>query len=423
MSKYIPWIIKYRPKKIAEVLDQEEAKKLIVPWLKKWLAKQIPEKKAALFYGPPGCGKTALAEAAAKEYKLEYVEMNASDFRSRRDIERVAKIAASKASLFGFRGKIILLDEVDGISGTADFGALDAILELIEVSRHPIILTANDPWDPRLRPLRDVCLLVPFKRLPKRVIIKALENICQSEGLEYEKDALRYIAEKARGDLRSAINDLQAVSIGLKKITLEDAQKLIRERYREYDPFETLRKIFTAKYAWQAKMAATTTNLDYEMLLQWINENLPYQYSDPEDLWRGYEALSRADVYLGRIVKSGDWSLLSYAIEMMTAGVAFARKKTRYKWVKYGFPQRILMMAKAKKLRELREAVAKVLGEACHISRRRAKTEVIPFVMFIFRNNPDMAAKIAISLNMSKSMVKYLAGDLYKDVIKRMRRE
>ena len=124
MPAQLPWIIKYRPKKIAEVVDQDNAKRQFIPWIKAWIEGKKPEKKAALLYGPAGCGKTSLVEATAKELGLELIEMNASDFRTREAIERIAKVAATKYSLFGFRGKIILLDEIDGISAIADRGAV-----------------------------------------------------------------------------------------------------------------------------------------------------------------------------------------------------------------------------------------------------------------------------------------------------------
>ncbi|MCD6341058.1 MAG: AAA family ATPase, partial [Desulfurococcales archaeon] len=152
-EKKLPWVIKYRPKKVADVVNQDEAKQLVLKWIKEWYAGK-PSHKAALFYGPPGSGKTSLAEAIANEYGLEYLEMNASDYRRASDIERIAKMAATQRGLFT-KGKLIVLDEVDGMSRVADRGAMEAILELIKVTKNPIIMTANDPWDPSLRPLRE----------------------------------------------------------------------------------------------------------------------------------------------------------------------------------------------------------------------------------------------------------------------------
>ncbi len=419
-TKELPWVIKYRPKKIADVANQDKAKKEFIEWLTAWLHGK-PSKKAALLYGPPGCGKTSMVEAAAHEYGLELIEMNASDFRRREDIERVAKLAATQMSLFGSRRKIILLDEVDGISGTADRGGLNAILELIEITIHPVVMTANDPWDTKLKPLRDASKLIAFNRLTETVVARVLSYICKSEKIECDDKALRYLAKLSDGDLRSAINDLEAIARGYGKVTLDLVKALVRRRDREYSPFEALRNLFMSKYAWQAKLAVTQTNIDYETMMQWINENLPNQYSDPEDLWRGYEALSRASVYLGRIKRTGNWDLLSYVFDMMGAGVALARMKSKYRWVKYSFPQRILLMSKTKQVREVRDALARHLAAKLHVSSRIVKSDYIPMLQIIFVNNPKYAARIAIGYNLTENMVKYLAGPRSNEVLRYIR--
>jgi len=77
----LPWVIKYRPKHVDEVVDQEEAKSQLLTWIESWLAGKVPSKRAALLYGPPGVGKTSLVEAIVRDYKLELLELNASDYR------------------------------------------------------------------------------------------------------------------------------------------------------------------------------------------------------------------------------------------------------------------------------------------------------------------------------------------------------
>ncbi len=416
----LPWIIKYRPKRIEEVVDQEQAKKMFIPWLRQWLTGKPPDKKAALFYGPAGVGKTSLVEAAAKEYNLELIEMNASDFRRKEDIERIAKVAATQSSLFG-RKRIILLDEVDGISGTADRGGLDAILELINVTKHPIVMTANDPWDQKLKPLRDASLMIPFNRLSERDVVTVLKRICVSEGIRCEDDALKFIASRSEGDLRSAINDLQAIAEGYGEVTLSLAKALVASRDREYSPWEMLRNLFMSRYAWQAKRAVTHTDLDYDTLLEWINENIPVQLTDPEDVWRAYEALSRADLFLGRIRKSLSWDLLAYVFDLAGPGVALARKKSKFHWAKYQYPQKILMLAKTKDVREVREAVAEVFAKRLHTSKATVKAEVLPYVMLIFRHRPDLGARIALAYNLTERMVQYLAGPSANEVLENLK--
>ncbi len=415
MPRKIPWIIKYRPKKIADVVNQDSAKKQFIQWLESWL-KGKPLKKAALLYGPAGCGKTSLVEAAAHEYKLEVVEMNASDFRRKQDIERIAKVAATMRSLFA-RGKIILLDEVDGLSGMADRGAIDAILHLLEVTRYPVVMTANDPWDQKLKPIRDASLMIAFKRLSERDVILVLKKICQAERLECEDNALREIARRSEGDLRSAINDLQAIAEGYGKVTITLVRELSAYRYREYAPFEALQKLFNAKYIWQAKAAVTQTNIDYETMMIWINEHIPTYYDDPEELARAFDALSRADVYMGRIRKSGSWDLLSYVFDMMGPGVAFARRIYKYKWKIFRSPKRLQLLAQTKRSREIREGIARALAPRLLTSKATVKRDVIPFLKIIFTNNPKYAAKIALGYELTEEMIKWLAGPKASQVL------
>ncbi len=417
-ERRFPWVIKYRPKRIAEVVNQEDAKTKFVEWLRRW---PNVSKKAALLYGPPGSGKTSLVEAAAHEFGYELVEMNASDFRRKSDIERIAKRAASAYSLFGAKRKIILLDEVDGISGREDMGGLEAILQLIKISNAPIVMTANDPWDPKLRPLRDAAEMIQFRRLSKYDVMKVLRRICESEGLICEEQALEFIAERSEGDLRAAINDLQAIGEGYGRVTLDLARAMLRPRDREHDPFETLRNLFSARYAWQAKMALSQSQLDYEQAKLWLLENIANQYSDPEDLARAYDALSKADVYLGRIIKTNDWDLLAYAIDMMAAGVAMAAQnnpKDKYRWVKYSFPQKLLLLSKTKEVRAIRDDIAKAIAAQLHVSTATAKSEIMPFLHAVFITNPKYAAKLAIGLGLSEKMIEFLAGPAKSEVLK-----
>jgi replication factor C large subunit len=277
-------------------------------------------------------------------------------------------------------------------------------------------MTANDPWDTKLKPLRDASLMVPFNRLSERYIVMALKRICRLEGIECEDQALKLIAQRAEGDLRSAINDLQAIAEGYGKVTVDIVRSVLVSRDRQYSPWEMLRHLFMSKYAWQAKRAVTHADLDYETLLQWINENIPHQYTDIEDIWRAYEALARADIMLARTKRRSAWDLLAYVFDLAGPGVALARKKSKFKWAKYQYPQRILLLAKTKEMREIRNALAEAMSKRLLISKRRFITEVLPYMRIIFQHRPDYAARIAIGYNLTDNMVKLLAGENYSKV-------
>ena len=138
---------KYRAKKYADILGQHEAVEEIKNFLK-----QFPKKKALLLYGPAGTGKTSLALAAVTENNLEVLELNSSDLRNRAKLEETLRPATQQQALFK-KGKIILMDEVDGVTGT-DIGGIPELVNLIITTKYPIIMTCNDVWQSKLSPVR-----------------------------------------------------------------------------------------------------------------------------------------------------------------------------------------------------------------------------------------------------------------------------
>ena len=96
------WVEKYRPRKIDDITGNDEAKALFLEWLKN----KKHTKKAVLLYGPAGVGKTTLVLAAAHEFGFSVIEMNASDTRSEKSINAIAKPATSYKSLDSFSGEI-----------------------------------------------------------------------------------------------------------------------------------------------------------------------------------------------------------------------------------------------------------------------------------------------------------------------------
>lgn len=408
-AKMIPWTEKYRPKKITDVVGNEEAKKKFVAWLNLWL-KGKARKKAALLYGPPGSGKTSLVHAVAHQFGWELIELNASDVRSKSAIRERVFNAARMGSLYGARGKIILLDEVDGISPREDAGGLSTILELIQISNYPVVLTANDPWDPKLRPLREACELIEFKKLRKTDIIKVLEEICKKEGITCERHVLSAIATNSKGDLRAAINDLQTIAMGKKRIDLADIS-ILGDRAEQVSMFDIVRIVLTAKRPEQALAVLRFPNLDYEMLLQWLSENIIYQYAPSyRAIADGYEALSWADIMLARIKRKQIWSLLPYALQLMTAGVASAREKPPFKFVKYKFPEKLRRLSRQKEKREKYRQVAKKIVEKIHVSTRTLRSEIAPFLKIIYENDEDMAKKIYRSLGLTREEFEIIIG-------------
>jgi len=400
-----PWTVSHRPQTMGEIAGNKPALEKIRHWLNSW-AKDRPSKAAILLYGPAGVGKTTVAEAVARERGWDLVEINASDKRTGDILSRIAGLATTQASLVG-KGKLVLLDEVDGINLRTDSGAIIAILRVIKESQFPILLTANDPWDQKIRPLREACLLVELKRLGLREGIPLMKSILVKEKVTADDEALRYIMERDRGDMRSAITDLQVLAGPKKSLTMEDAS-LLPNRDRTESIFEVLRIIFNSRTVSQARRALDKSDLDHEMLFQWILENAPSQIPNPLELDKAMSALAEADIYLARIRKTQSWHLLSYALDLMTAGVAVAKETGPGGWVSMKFPQRISSMSRSRTSREIRKSVGSLIGSQSHVSARRAGRIYLPMIQFIHDHNQEKFDLIAEWLG---------AGELLSDVL------
>ena len=405
---YAAWTQKHKPRTISEIVGNTEAIQKFTEWIKSW-DKRIPKKRATFLYGPPGIGKTVCVETLANDLQMELVEKNASDYRTAEAIQRFAGLASQYRTLFG-GNRLILLDELDGITGTADRGGVRVLTEIVKTAQCPVVLTANNAYDPRFRTLRKYCLLIEFKNPTVREVMKHLKKVCEGEGIDAEENALKFIAERSGRDVRSAVNDLQALAQGKKQLVYEDVTWLAT-RDRKDVIFNVLRTILYSKDSWKAKKAVDAADMDPDMLFQWIYENVPYHLTDPHDLTEAMDALSLADIYRRRIRSTQNWSLLRYVLDFMTAGVAVARERTKPSgWIPFRFPQRLQWLSRTKAERALRSEIGMKVRRKCHISSVRAVKEVFPYVRIIFESNPEMAAGIAKWLDLDENMIEYLAG-------------
>jgi replication factor C large subunit len=406
-SLSLPWTSKYRPRTLADVAGNTGAKEAFVAWVKSW-GHGGASKKAVLLYGPPGTGKTVTVEAAARDLGFDLVEINASDSRTGEQLRKIAGGAAVQGELFG-RRRLVFLDEVDGINLAQDTGAISAVTETIDQAKCPVVLAANDPWDPKIRPLRDHCLLIEFKRLGVRDCLPYTRKILASEGIEADEQALRLIIDRNSGDMRSILNDLQTFTSGEKKLTYTDVEWLAW-RDRKTPIFEALSKVFSSKTCAQARRAADTIDIDFEMFFEWIYENAPLQLTDPQDLAKAMEALARADLVLARVKRRQAWELLPFALDEMTAGVAMSKERTKPAWVPMRFPSRIMSLSRTRKERAMRLQIGEKIGAKTHLSSRAAAKQVLPYVSFISQNNPEMISGLSEWLDLDEEMVQYLSG-------------
>ncbi|HID60312.1 MAG TPA: replication factor C large subunit [Hadesarchaea archaeon] len=400
-----PWVEKHRPRKLKGIVGQQKAVQGLLRWAEGW-KRGKPYKRAALLYGAAGTGKSVAAAALADEFSWDLIEMNASDRRTMSEIKRVAGVAASVGTLFAGAGgrRLVVLDEADNIHGAADRGGYKALKELIAETQNPLLLIANDqfaiPWD-----IRMTCAWINFGSLTADAIIKELHRICKEEKITADPRALRVIAETAKGDMRCAITDLQTSATGKKR--LEPSDLALYRRDRELSVYDFLDRLLSAENAKEVRAALWSLDLPPEDALVWIDENIPKVVVDPASLVRVYDAISRADIFLGWAKRGQTYGLWGYASDLMGAGVALSRGRNLRR-AKFVSPGVLRHYARTRVDRAVRDAVAKKIALRCHTSARIARRDIMPYLGMVFKHDKEAADAVVEELELTDAESKFL---------------
>jgi replication factor C large subunit len=397
----VKWTEKYRPLSLKQVLGNSKAVSELSEWAASW-ERGEPVTIAAILYGPAGTGKTSAALALAREMDWDEVEMNASDVRTAGMIDRIAG-PASKISTFSGRKRLVILDEADNLHGTADRGGAAAMLKLVRSASQPVLLIANEYYRIE-KPLRDAMKGIQFRSVRSVTISSALREICKAEGIACDPDALELIAERAGGDLRSAINDLQAAAQGQSELRREDVATA--ERDVKASIFKVLEAIFRGSNPSEALEASYTLDESPEDLIHWIDENLSIAYHG-QDLLSGFDTLARADIFLGRVRRRQNYGLWRYAGFLMTGGVQASRTARRSGYIAFKPPALWRRMGQSRKARNVRDSAARKIGARCHVSAGYARSELMDFLGLTLKSK-KLAPKVAAELDLNPDEIALL---------------
>jgi len=202
----LPWAEKYREIEFNMIIGNEMARKEFFEWLRNWKKGD----KAVLLLGPPGIGKNTSVYAAARKLGYYVIELNASDVRTKDLLSKRLGASLYTANLFDEK-RMVLFDEIDGLYGREDYGGMEYIIGLLDKPPTPIVLTANDESNENILKVSKKVVLIRFQKVPLRLIEIYLKHICEKEGVHVDREALKKIVGKSKGDVRNALNMLQTV--------------------------------------------------------------------------------------------------------------------------------------------------------------------------------------------------------------------
>ncbi|XP_065733320.1 replication factor C subunit 1 [Phocoena phocoena] len=348
------WVDKYKPSSLKTIIgqqgDQSCANKLL-RWLQNWHKSPSEDKKhakfgkfagkddgssfkAALLSGPPGVGKTTTASLVCQELGYSYVELNASDTRSKNSLKEIVAESLNNTSIKGFYSSgaahsvgtkhALIMDEVDGMAGNEDRGGIQELIGLIKHTKIPIICMCNDRNHPKIRSLVHYCFDLRFQRPRVEQIKGAMMSIAFKEGLKIPPPAMNEIILGANQDIRQVLHNLSMWCARSKALTYDQAKadSLRAKKDIKLGPFDVARKVFVTGEETAHMSLVDKLDLffhDYSIAPLFVQEN--YIHVKPVAaggdmkkhltlLSRAADSISDGDLVDRQIRNKQNWSLL-----------------------------------------------------------------------------------------------------------------
>jgi replication factor C large subunit len=333
------WSEKYRFKNIDQFVGNEQSRLDVIKWIKTW----IKGTKPLIIVGAPGTGKTSFITSVVHYFNYDLVELNASDFRNKANLENIINPLLSNDSIFG-KKILLFLDEVDGISGRDDSGGLPFLISVLKNSNIPIIMAANSK-NSKLKELIKNSKMVEFYPLSPFSMYFLLQNLLAIENRSLELDQKLKLVEKSNGDVRTLLNLVQS--------ELQGEYESFKKISKNFPVEDCVNLFFSAENISKAKMILIQSDIIYLS---------PKFGSSPEERMRDIvyaifssivanekrisimdmakilDALSQVDLYVNKIYENRNWHLLRYANDLFVSRLFYVTRGISVKYSQYNIP-------------------------------------------------------------------------------------
>ena len=309
----IPWIDKYKPKKLKEYLGNLSELVKIKDWLKHWNRKKS---KSMIIFGPTGSGKTTLAYVVAKRFKYNVVELNSSDIRTAKHLKKFKLLAETDSP---FTKNLILIDDIEV---SQDQGFIKFVGEILQSTQNPIILTCADKYERKVSTIKRKCSSIELQYPSKPELTTFLVSIIKKEKRILNKKILNELLDNSKGDTRYCIINLEFHSIPCKQKTKKNN---IAKKEKKYNIFAGSNLLFNNKVSIEDKVNIICT--DRFMFENYIEHNSIHTSQDLNHSVDRMDLLSDADLLSHSINANQNFSLIPYHANLLSGVTRNSKRK------------------------------------------------------------------------------------------------
>ncbi len=362
------WSEKYRPQRLIDLIGNEDARKSFVEWFKKWRKGTKP----LLLVGPPGIGKTTMANLASRDFSFDMISLNASDVRNKKNIQEILEPVLGNQTILG--QPMIFIDEVDGIHGRSDYGGVEALINILKESTIPIILAANNGSSDKMKKIKKVVKTIVLRPLPPRLLRLYLNMILEKENAQINPGILIKLISKSNGDIRSMLNSSQALVTGF--------EPSIERTFESLDIEEGINAFYKSQSIDEARVVLYSMRIDPREKINAFYSSIITSSISHLEMENFLQVISEADMLYGRIMKTQEWRLLRYLDSIL---LGLYKKDTTIRYSQYNLSWQVLNRLRwdGSKFK----AISKNLSKQLHISSSTFATFYLPYILFCMKND------------------------------------